>query len=143
MKYYHITDVKNFDSILSNGLLANDEGNIYLFENKSIVGYGIGYDGAGKLGYGKVQQYISDKIATSQLGLTEFAMFEISDLDCEQLINDDVAESSAACQWILHAQKIEPSHISLFGIFTAEAFGKLTEKMCDISDGDIEKILNT
>ncbi len=76
MKYYHITDVKNVISILEKGLLLNQEGELFLFDDRKISGC----------------------IAYNQLGLSDFALFEIdSTLD---FIQDIVSEITSSHQWI-------------------------------------------
>jgi hypothetical protein len=107
MKYYHISkpDKKTIISILSNGLKANEDGEIFLFENKSISIFGI-------------KNYVADQIAQNQVFLKKYSMFEI---DSEGLnieaINDNVAEVSSQYQWIARQPVIEAKHINFFGVF--------------------------
>ena len=110
-KYYHITNPSNKDSILKDGLKCNEEGEIFLFENKSI----------------KIDNsihYVSDLIAKNQIFLTEYAMFEIDLKGIEQpLINDNVAETSSSLQWIAKQPIIKLEHINFFGYYKTEIKG--------------------
>ena len=85
--------MENIESIMANGLRANEDGDIFLFENKSVGYHGISYNSRGKLAIGKVRRTIADNIAINQLGLMEkYAMFEISSEGISgSLINDNVA----------------------------------------------------
>jgi hypothetical protein len=106
-KYYHITEKKNMQSILQNGLIANELNEIFLFENKILENTKTG-----------ITNNVSDCIAKNQLFLEEYIMFEIKDKGFEvHLINDDVAELTAPQQWILKQSKIDRKHINVFGIF--------------------------
>lgn len=112
-KYYHITDPKNIQSIRENGLKANEEGNIFLFENKSI-GYPT------KEGKTAIV-YLADHIAQNQIFLKKYAMFEISSKGIEgELVNDNVAEIGSNLQWIAKQPIILPEYIRPFGIFTVK-----------------------
>jgi len=109
-KYYHITDVKNKTSILKNGLRANEEGFIFLFENVSTINRDT-----------NIQNTVSDMIAANQLSLEEYAMFEIDSKGInENLLKDEVAEFSAKNQFIAKQENIAPQFINLFGIYKTE-----------------------
>lgn len=113
-KYYHITAIENVESILLFGILANDEGEIFVFENKAL-----------KFPSGKVM-YVADSIALHQLGLEKFAMFEILSKGIrKEPVNDNVAELTARFQWIVKQPKIARSYIKLFGIFETESENRL------------------
>jgi hypothetical protein len=105
MKYYHIVkfDRKIIASILKDGLKANEDGEIFLFENKSIQINGV-------------KNFISDHIACNQIFVDEYVMFEIdSEGFNTDLIPDNVAEFAAKWQWILKQHIIEPRFIEIFG----------------------------
>ncbi len=107
MKYYHISkpDKKTIISILSNGLKANEDGEIFLFENKSISFYGT-------------KNYVADQIAQNQVFLKKYSMFEIDSEGLNiEVINDNVGEFSSQCQWIARQPVIEAKHINFFGVF--------------------------
>lgn len=84
---YHITPKENVKSILKNGLLANDQNDVFLFENYLV-----------KWHNGK-EVYVDEIIAANQLCLTEFALFFVN-ADGLELIKDDVAELTAEFQYI-------------------------------------------
>ena len=103
MKYYHITDKKNLSTILKEGLKANEEGDIFIFENKSIV-------------FNSVVNTVADCIAHNQIFLDEYVMIEIAfEGITSEVINDNVAELSSALQWIVRQPLIEPKYLSLYG----------------------------
>jgi hypothetical protein len=103
MKYYHITHKKNKESILTNGLKCNSEGQIFFFENKSISGFGV-------------VNTIADMIARNQVFLDNYSMFEIDSEAFEtNLINDNVGELSSKQQWYIYQDIIDPTFINLLG----------------------------
>lgn len=111
-KYYHITDPANVDSITLDGLLANEYGAIFLFEDKTLQNRMTGKFA-----------YAADLIAMEQIGLTDYAMFEIDPggLECE-LAPDNVAEYSAGLQWIARQDYIDPVYINFCGIYKADGW---------------------
>ena len=84
---YHITPKENVDSILKNGLIANEQNDVFLFEDYLVKWYN-----------GK-EVYVDELIANNQLFLKEFALFFIN-ADGLELIKDDVAELTAEFQFI-------------------------------------------
>ncbi len=103
-KYYHITSIENMESILQNGIKANNEGHIFLFENKSIQLNGV-------------INTIADCIAFNQIFIDKYAMFEIKPAGLKSgLINDNVGEFSSKQQWILEQNLIEPKYIDPYAI---------------------------
>ena len=109
-KYYHITnkDVKVMESILKDGLLCNAEGDIFVFENKSIQQCDPSFK--------PVINTVADCIAINQIFVEEYYMFEIDIKGITtELIPDDVAEISSKQQWIVKQPKIEAQYINLFG----------------------------
>lgn len=140
--YYHITDVENIESIMANGLRANEDGDIFLFENKSVGYHGISYNSRGKLAIGKVRRTIADNIAINQLGLMEkYAMFEISSEGISgSLINDNVAEASSKWQWIAHQPTILAKYISIFGIYDVEPYGEMIEEMRELTEEELKQL---
>lgn len=110
MKYYHITrnSEKIISSILSEGLKDNEEGDIFLFENKSF-------------GINGIINNVADHIAANQIFLNKYVMFEVdTDGINGDLIPDRVADYSAKFQWIAKQPIIEAKHINIFGIFKTE-----------------------
>lgn len=105
-KYYHITPVENVASISFLGILANSDGEIFVFEDYAI-----------RLLDGRIE-YVADLIARNQLLLERYAMFEINPKGIrKELVNDNVAEITAKFQWILRQPKISKSYIKLCGIY--------------------------
>lgn len=115
--YYHITDPKNVESIMKEGLKANKDGEIFLFENKAIS-YKLPMIDNGVCRVCKVKTTIANIIALNQLFLNEFAMFEISSDGIKgELLPDNVAEYSAPFQHIAKQLFILPEYITLCGVF--------------------------
>lgn len=90
--YYHISSIENKENILKNGLIANEDGQIFLIDNFKVA----------------------DTIAMHQLGLYDFSIFKINStgFKCE-LINDNVAEFTRSSQFILEQDLIAPEFIKL------------------------------
>ena len=108
MKYYHITKLDKIQSILKNGLRCNSEGEIFVFENKSI-------------GLNTVTNTIADCIANNQIFLNEYAMFEVDDKGFNtDLINDNVGEMSSNQQWFIKQSFIDKKHIQIYGVFKTQ-----------------------
>ena len=126
--YYHISDIKNIDSIIEKGLLADEDGNIFLFINESIDEPGIARNKQGKLCMGMKRRSVSDDIALNQLFLTEYALFEVSvkGID-EKLENDNVEELASVYHRIARQQQIKPEFIKLCGIYKV-SMGELIDE---------------
>jgi len=106
MKYYHITerDIALVDKILEEGLKADDEGQIFLFENLQFK-------------INDVVNKVSDHIAKNQVFLDEYAILEIDSKGFNsELIQDNVGEFTSRWQWILQQELIEPEFISFYGV---------------------------
>ena len=108
MKYYHITDKNNLSTILREGLKANEEGDIFIFENKSVV-------------FNSVVNTVADCIAYNQIFLDEYVMIEIAlEGIVSDIINDNVGEASSDLQWIVKQPLIEPKYLSFYGYYKTE-----------------------
>jgi len=126
--YYHISDIKNIDSIIEKGLLADEDGNIFLFINESIDEPGIARNKQGKLCMGMKRRSVSDDIALNQLFLKEYALFEISAKGIEgKLKNDNVEELASVYHRIARQQQIKPEFIKLCGIYKV-SMGELIDE---------------
>jgi hypothetical protein len=126
--YYHISDIKNIDSIIEKGLLADEDGNIFLFINESIDEPGIARNKQGKLCMGMKRRSVSDDIALNQLFLKEYALFEISAKGIEgKLKNDNVEELASIYHRIARQQQIKPEFIKLCGIYKV-SMGELIDE---------------
>lgn len=108
-KLYHITDTKNAYSIIHNGLKANENGDVFLFENKSVM----------KITY-KDYIPVADVIAVEQLFLDKYMMFEV-DVRGLELSTDDVGELTASIQYIYRGD-ISADRITPFGIFDTKEY---------------------
>ena len=88
--YYHISDVKNKDRILKEGLISKEK-EIFVCNNK--------------------EQLIL--IASGQVAVENFSIYQIDEAGFEvALIQDNVAEIGAESQFILKQSKIEPKFIT-------------------------------
>lgn len=126
--YYHISDIKNIDSIIEKGLLADEDGNIFLFINESIDEPGIARNKQGKLCMGMKRRSVSDDIALNQLFLKEYALFEISAKGIEgKLKNDNVEELASVYHRIARQQQIKPEFIKFCGIYKV-SMGELIDE---------------
>lgn len=137
--YYHVTSKENARKILKEGLKANEHGDIFLFENKSYTWHGTAKNKKGKLVVGIVAYYVADSIVQNQVGLDKNVMLEISAEGITgELVQDEVAEISAKCQWIAKQNLIEAKYISPYSIVRPRRFGKLVEEWRELTDEDIK-----
>jgi hypothetical protein len=105
MKYYHITPSENLQSILWNGLQANNDNQIFFYSGWEIGTKHI-----------NCTALICDFIAINQLGLKEFAIFEISSKGIKtEIQNDNVGELTAKFQFHINQSKISKSYIKFVG----------------------------
>ena len=105
MKMYHITNMENLESILEEGIKCNADGEIFVFENKSIHCNGI-------------TNFIADMIARNQIFLKEYIMIEIDENAFEsELIPDDVAELCHKQQWYVKQEIIAPEFLNHYGTY--------------------------
>ena len=89
MKLYHITPIKNIDSIIENGIKTKD-GFAYLFENTTIP-YCEGFYRRDKWSSIMRDFSIRDIIAKNELFLKEYALFEV-DVEGLDLVTDVCGE---------------------------------------------------
>lgn len=105
MKYFHIASFENVAKITMSGLLANEDGQIFLFENESFSVNGV-------------VNSVADCIAHTQVFLPEYVILEIDSKGLNvELIKDNVGEFSARWQWIANQPLIEKKYIKLVGRF--------------------------
>lgn len=101
MKYYHITPTfDNWISIMENGLIANQEGYIYLLTNKEVAGY----------------------VALNQLGCySNYFLLEINEEGLDVITEPDlVGEITAKYQVRIKQEVLHPKFIGLIGAFKFE-----------------------
>lgn len=91
MKLYHLTEKKNINSILENGLKADSEGYVYLFD---IEGKDIEY------------------IAIGELGITSYALFEVR-VDKRRITEDYTCETYPNGMY-KHKGSIKREKVTLF-----------------------------
>lgn len=111
---YHISDVDNISSILESGLKLNEDGEIFLFEDVNFLNLWTDFE-EGKVYL--VEQRVANNIALNQIGLANYAMFEIN-VDGLTLEPDNVAEITARHQYICR-EAIGQERVKLFGVFDA------------------------
>lgn len=109
---YHISEVENIDSILENGLRANEDGCVYLFENVSFNKLTVNLK---TMKPEIINIAVADEIAKTQLFLKEYAMFEV-DVEGLKLKADNVAEQCAGYHYIYHGS-ISADRIDYAGVF--------------------------
>ncbi len=105
-KYYHISknDHEVTNSILTNGLRCNDDGHIFIFENIKFSFYGV-------------ENTVCDHIASNQVFLDEYSLFEINEKGINNINPDNVGEITAKFQWIVSQEYINPIYIKHLGVF--------------------------
>ena len=136
--YYHISDIKNIDSIIEKGRLDDEDGNIFRFINDAIEERGIVINQQGKLCKGIKKRSVSDDIALNQLFLTEYALFEVSvkGID-EELENDNVEELASVYHRIARQQQIKPEFIKLCGIYKV-SMGELIDEWRVLTEEEVK-----
>jgi hypothetical protein len=102
---YHVTSLENVESIKRNGLMCNEEGEIFLFTALEIkTTRNIDWE----------PLKVPDSIAVNQLGLEKYVLIQI-EIDTTgisgKLEADNVAESTAKYQFILKQKRILPKHL--------------------------------
>lgn len=107
--YYHVSSRENFYKILNEGIKANEDGEIFLFDTEFVLN--PCFDPLKPESGAKVID-VAASIARNQVFLHEFIVVEI---DAEgitgELINDKVGEFTAPLQWIVKQQVIEADFI--------------------------------
>ena len=102
-KYYHFTAAENFLSISQRGIEANEEGMIFLFENKILTA-------------GNISMRVGDSIARNQIGLSSYDLWEVSSTGIHGTFEPDlVGELTAPYQFVLHQSLIKPTACKLIG----------------------------
>ena len=117
--YYHVTCKENLQSILTDGLKANEDGDIFLFDNATIFNpYGCLIDReVMKATYGVTVMTVADHICNYQIFIhNECVMIKVDSrgIDKKKFVEDKVAElpSHLHKQWIAKQQVIEPKWLT-------------------------------
>ena len=118
-RLFHISPVDNLESIKEKGLLLNDDGALFLFEENDFEYY--------KFGTFKV----SELIAWNQLFLKDYIVVEVEvEVEMDDLICDDVAECTRDYQYICETP-IPPSSIKNITIGNSERYINTMKKVYD------------
>lgn len=96
--FWHITEKENLESILKNGIKANEDNEVFLLDDREIQ-YPLHTQSF----------YVSKFVAFNQLFLDEFVIFAV-DVEGLELESDDVAELTAKYQYIYKGD-IKPNRI--------------------------------
>ena len=104
--YYHVTHLAHAVSIQQYGLKCNEEGYIYLFDT-ALAAVKNQYGG-------HTTVHVPDFIASGQLGLAKYALFEVGSVGLDVVPEPDlVGESTARFQWRVRQAQIPPAHVRL------------------------------
>ena len=114
-RLFHISPVENLESIKEKGLLLNDDGELFLFDETDVKYYIFG------------TFKVSELIACNQLGLKDYIVVEV-EVDDKELIGDAVAECTRDYQYISY-EPIEPSQIKSITIGSSERFINTMQKI--------------
>lgn len=114
---FHISPIENLESIKENGLLLNDDGELFLLDESKVKYYIFG------------EFKVSELIAWNQLSLKEYLMIEV-EVEMDELIGDEVAELTRDYQYISY-DPIEPSQIK-----------SITKSNCENYINAMEKVYN-
>ena len=94
-KYYHLTAPENAQSIAEKGICANENGQIFLFENKELEADGI-------------LMRVSDSISYNQVFIDSYDIWEVSSIGIKGSLEQDlVGEITAKYQFVLHQPSIK------------------------------------
>ena len=116
-RLFHISPVENLESIKEKGLLLNDDGELFLFDETDVKYFMFG------------TFKVSELIACNQLGLKDYIVVEV-EVDDKGLIGDDVAEITRDYQYISY-EPIEPNKIKSITIGNCENFINGMKKIYD------------
>ncbi|MPL56807.1 hypothetical protein SDC9_02297 [bioreactor metagenome] len=90
--YYHICSTDNAEKISQEGLVCDDEGHIFVFDNLSIA----------------------DSLNNNQLGHPKFSIIQIDSKGIfTELVLDNVSEFTASSQYICKQNKIESNYLTI------------------------------
>ena len=114
-RLFHISPIDNLESIKEKGLLLNDDGELFLFDETDVKYYMFG------------TFKVSELIACNQLGLKDYIVVEV-EVDDKGLISDDVAECTRDYQYISY-NPIEPNKIKSITIGNSERYINTMQKI--------------
>lgn len=114
-RLFHISPVENLESIKEKGLLLNDDGELFLFDETDFKYYMFG------------TFKVSELIAWNQLFLKDYIVVEV-EVDDKGLIGDAVAEITRDYQYISY-EPIEPNKIKSITIGNSERYINTMQKI--------------
>ena len=114
-RLFHISPIENLESIKEKGLLLNDDGELFLYDETDIKYYMFG------------TYKVSELIAWNQLFLKDYIVVEV-EIDDKGLIGDAVAEVTRDYQYISY-NPIEPSQIKSITIGNCENYINAMKKL--------------
>lgn len=114
-RLFHISPVENLESIKEKGLLLNDDGELFLFDETDFKYFMFG------------TFKVSELIACNQLFLKDYIVVEV-EVDDKELIGDAVAECTRDYQYISH-NPIPPSSIKSITIGNCETYINTMQKI--------------
>ena len=88
-RLFHISPIENLESIKEKGLLLNEDGELFLFDESTIKYYMFG------------EFKVSELIAWNQLFLDNYIVVEV-EVEMDNLVNDAVAEVTRDYQYIYY-----------------------------------------
>lgn len=112
---FHISPIENLESIKENGLLLNDDGELFLLDESKVKYYIFG------------EFKVSELIAWNQLSLKEYLMIEV-EVEMDELIGDEVAELTRDYQYISY-KPIAPNKIKSITISNCDNYINAMEKV--------------
>ena len=136
--YYHLTSTKNLQSILNEGLRANEDGNIFLFVNGTIYNpFGSVIDTKKKEAkFGLTRQTVADQICMNQIFMFgKCVMLQIDSRGIDgELVEDVVAEipSYLHKQWIVKQAVIQPKWLSFKYFKPRQPKMLIVNQVCEI-----------
>ena len=114
-RLFHISPIENLESIKEKGLLLNDDGELFLYDESDIKYYMFG------------TFKVSELIAWNQLGLKDYIVVEV-EVDDKGLIGDAVAEITRDYQYISY-EPIEPSQIKSITVSNCKNYINAMKKL--------------
>lgn len=116
-RLFHISPIENLESIKEKGLLLNDDGELFLYDEAEIKYYMFG------------TFKVSELIAWNQLSLKDYIVVEV-EVEMDDLIGDAVAEITRGFQYISY-NPIEPSQIKSITVSNCENYINAMKKVYD------------
>lgn len=107
---FHITKPENVESILKNGLMANSDRQIFLYEGR-IIETNCFVKINGELWMCRARDSVERLIAANEVFIKIYSVLRV-DVRGIELHPDDVAEIGSKWQWIANRDVIEPHRLA-------------------------------